>query len=427
MPSGTGQEYAAQKNAVGQPANPSSHYHMQTRSPHVCGSKTPGEKEPFQNPNFTQNVSELEVQFPDSTYSSICTGRLVDPEIHIPELTESFLYYKNGTCISEVLLNYRQRQVESKSLLNSNQIKEIMSLSFVFFDPLICDLQEEERVRWRQSLGGNDRAFVSDLTEVCCRRKREEAMRALLVLGLKHDCIMSPLYLTAHSLLSTSILWADNVLDQDNEGSFIERFFKPLVNAFFGQFENARLCWINDVLKTGHVDIGERIVPKVMLSTSDPQHTVLVGEVTIPEASQHELNRNRVKLFIEMKHCLDGLLDYGVDSPVVGLLVQRHRVEVWSMTLPYEALYIPTKLGSFDLILSRFNFGTFFAMAPPLLAAKAIIQNSLTQLSRVRGWPLKSGWRRDTSALAPLPLGVTYPSTMRPLQRKRTGEDVNMQ
>ena len=52
-----------------------------------------------------------------------------------------------------------------------------------------------------------------------------------------------------------------------------------------------------------------------------------------------------------MKMCLDDLLYAGVDGPVIGILAQGHQVEVWSLTLPFDALYLSTLLGAFDLVL----------------------------------------------------------------------------
>ncbi|KAF9898236.1 hypothetical protein BX616_004310 [Lobosporangium transversale] len=374
----------------------------------------------FQSLDLPHNIGELELPSSDPFDSSLHSDcfsdgtledsppvgicRLVGPGTRTSELSGDSLYYKDGMCVSTMLMSYRRRQVEDESFLQDFQIKEILSLNFVFFDPLIHNLQDEQLAQWRRALGDSDKAFIVGLAEACCQQGREEALRTLYSLGVKLDLITSPLFLAAQSLMSTSVLWADTVLVRDNEDSFIERFLKPLMNAFFGQFTEARLCWTRNTLKTGHIGEGELLYPDVMLSTtSTPQHTVLVGEVKKMDGSDHEYDRDRVKLFIEMKRCLDGLLDCGVDGPVVGILAQGHRVEVWNMTLPYEALYVPTLLGSFDLILSRYYFGAFFALAPPLLAAKAVIQDTLTRLRQgQRRSSLKSGWRRGTYHYEPL-------------------------
>ncbi|KAG0348618.1 hypothetical protein BG004_004649, partial [Podila humilis] len=204
--------------------------------------------------------------------------------------------------------------------------------------------------------------------------------------------------------MATAALWADKLLVRDNEDSFTERFCKPLINAFFGQFEDTRLCWSRDALKTGDRDAGERLFPDIMrCTTTSPGHTVFVGEIKKFDVSELECQGDRVKLFVQMKRTLDSMLDYGVDGPGIGILVQRHRVEIWSMTLPYEALYMPTHLGSFDLILSRYYFGALVALTPPLFAAKAAVEDTL---ARVKDGPhplfSKKEWRRGTYHFEPM-------------------------
>lgn len=143
-----------------------------------------------------------------------------------------------------------------------------------------------------------------------------------------------------------------------------------------------------------------------MLTTvSSPHQTVLVAEVKKFDTAQLECDRDRVKLFVEMKRCLDGLLTSGVDGPVVGLLAQRHRVEVWALTLPYEAVYLPTHLGSFDMILSRFYFGALHVVCPPLLAAQAAVTSTMSRLtSGRRRKPIKAAWTRGTYNVEPMEL-----------------------
>ncbi|KAK3841481.1 MAG: hypothetical protein J3R72DRAFT_152700 [Linnemannia gamsii] len=241
---------------------------------------------------------------------------------------------------------------------------------------------------------------------MCSMQERAEALKQLHRVAFEGDAFMSPIVLTAQNLMATTALWADTLLVRDNEDSFTERFCKPFINAFFGQYEDTRLCWSRDALKTGDLDTGERLYPDIMICTTiSPGHAVLVGEIKKLDASEQECQRDRVKLFIQMKRALDSLLDYGVDGPVIGILVQRHRVEIWTMTLPYEALYMPTHLGSFDLILSRYYFGALVALTPPLLAAKAAVEHTLARLKEGPQplYPTKD-WRRGTYHFEPMVL-----------------------
>lgn len=143
----------------------------------------------------------------------------------------------------------------------------------------------------------------------------------------------------------------------------------------------------------------------------------MVGEVKKFEENDEVCHRDRHKLFTQMKMCLDGLLDAGVDGPVIGILAHRYRVEVWSLTLPFEALYLPTLLGAFDLVLSRFSFASTIVMFPPLLAARAAVADTLARFAsrRKRARPMKSTWRRGTYHVKPLEInqGLTLREEVR--------------
>ncbi|KAF9926093.1 hypothetical protein FBU30_004270 [Linnemannia zychae] len=159
------------------------------------------------------------------------------------------------------------------------------------------------------------------------------------------------------------------------------------------------------VMFSPHHSTGERLYPGIMLYTTiSPGHAVFIGEIKKLDASEHKCQRDRVKLFIQMKRSLDSLLEYGIDGPVVGIFVQRHRAEIWSMTLPYEALYMPTHLGSFDLILSRYYFGSVIALTPPLLAAKAAVEYTLTRIKEGTYSLFPKDWRRRTYHSEPMVL-----------------------
>ncbi|KAF9164052.1 hypothetical protein DFQ26_001884 [Actinomortierella ambigua] len=72
-------------------------------------------------------------------------------------------------------------------------------------------------------------------------------------------------------------------------------------------------------------------------------------------------------------------------------------VEVRSLSLPHEAFYLPTLLGAFDLLLSRYQLAAMIAVAPSLLAAKSIVTGTIASLAhaRKRGG-LTKGWIRGT-------------------------------
>ncbi|KAG0229639.1 hypothetical protein BGW41_002908 [Actinomortierella wolfii] len=336
----------------------------------------------------------------------VAISRLVGPGTRSSKLSRKSLYYKGNVCISERLMAYRRKQVEDESFLQDHQVDNILALNFIFHDDHLQDLRAAEKKRWEYTLKQDDLTLIMDIAMMCTMQERAEALKQLYRIAHERDAILSPIILTAQNLMATTALWADKPLVRDNEDSFTERFCKPFVNAFFGQFEDTRLCWNRDALNTGDQDTGERLFPDIMLcTTTSPGHTIVIGEIKKFDASELECQRDRVKLFVQMKRALDSLLDYGVDGPVIGILVQRHRVEIWAMTLPFEALYMPTHLGSFDLILSRYYFGTLVVLTPPLFAAKAAVEHTLA-LIKDGPHPLlsKESWRRGTYHFEPVVL-----------------------
>ncbi|KAF9969402.1 hypothetical protein BGZ73_008245 [Actinomortierella ambigua] len=353
----------------------------------------------------TFNTDDLTDGSTDEDDVPVALSRLVGPGTLSSKLSRKSLYYKGNVCVSEKLMTYRRKQVEDESFLQDHQVNNILALNFIFHDNFLHDLRAAEKGRWECTLEQADMTLIMDIAIMCSIQERAEALKRLHKVAHERDVIMSPIVLSAQNLMATTALWADKLLVRDNEDSFIERFCKPFVNAFFGQFEDTRLCWSRDALKTGNQDTGERLYPDIMLcTTTSPGHAVFIGEIKKLDASEHECQRDRVKLFIQMKRSLDSLLDYGVDGPVIGILVQRHRVEIWSMTLPYEALYMPTHLGSFDLILSRYYFGALLALTPPLLAAKAAVEHTLTRLKEGPHTFFPKDWRRGTYHFEPIVL-----------------------
>ncbi|KAF9585960.1 hypothetical protein BGW38_010775 [Lunasporangiospora selenospora] len=129
-----------------------------------------------------------------------------------------------------------------------------------------------------------------------------------------------------------------------------------------------------DVIKAGNAGTGGTTIPDFMLcSTSNPKHTFMVGEATKLDENGKGRHKDRHKLFTEMKTSPDALLSAGVDGPVIAILAQRYRVEVWILTLSYEVFYLQSLLGAFDLVLTRFSFASTITMLPLLLAARAAV------------------------------------------------------
>ncbi|KAG0197174.1 hypothetical protein BGX28_009308 [Mortierella sp. GBA30] len=309
-----------------------------------------------------------------------------------------------GRNISGVLMRYRQEQIEDSSFLGHGDIEKLLSLNFIFFKECLRPLREQQREQWKTELPTTQLALIVEWSQAAVHVEPGDIKATLCEVFARGGALKSPAFSCLDEMCGTGALWSSVVLNTDNEDSHIARFVRPFVESIFGFFPNCKLCWTRDVMETGNVRTGEMLQPDFMLcSTSKPQYTFMVGEVKKFDGNDEVCHKDRHKLFTEMKMCLDGLLDVGVDGPVIGILAQRHRVEVWSLTLPYEALYLPTLLGAFDLVLSRFSFASTIVMFPPLLAARAAVADTLARFAsrRKRAEPIKSTWRRGTYHVRP--------------------------
>ncbi|KAF9895866.1 hypothetical protein BX616_008668, partial [Lobosporangium transversale] len=98
---------------------------------------------------------------------------------------------------------------------------------------------------------------------------------------------------------------------------------------------------------------------------------LLVVEVKPPGTSKKLLDRDFRKLLSEMKLALDLLFAKGVKDPtVLGLLVQDGQMEIFVMTLDYEAVYIPRLLGKVKVPKGRKSLSVVAEAVPILETTK---------------------------------------------------------
>ncbi|KAF9333407.1 hypothetical protein BG006_003678 [Podila minutissima] len=315
--------------------------------------------------------------------------RLVGPgSLSCTRTGEADYINDEGRNISGVLMRYRPEQIEDSSFLENGDVEELLSLNFIFFKECLRPLCEQQREQWKTEQAASQAALIAAI-----HVKPDDAKATLCEVFARGGALKSLVFSCLDKTCGTGALCSSAVLNTDNEDSHIARFVRPFVEPIFGYFPN---CKTRDVIETGNVRTGEMLPPDFMLcSISKTQYTFMVGEVKKFEENDKMCHKGRHKLFTEMKMCLDGLLEAGVDGPVIGILDQRHRVEVWSLTLPYEALYLPTLLGAFDLVLSRFSFALTIVMFLPLLAAQAAVADTLARFAsrRKRAQAIKSTWR----------------------------------
>ncbi|KAF9403498.1 hypothetical protein BGZ94_004583 [Podila epigama] len=199
--------------------------------------------------------------------------------------------------------------------------------------------------------------------------------------------------MTAQNLMATTALREDQVLIHDNEDTYTEPFCKPFMNGFFGQAKGTQLCWSRDALQTGQHKSEEKLYPDKMLKTT-------------ASAKSKSLMMASVDL-------------------LSGFWCRGPRVEVWALTLPFEALYLPTHPGSSDLILSRYYSGALVAALSSLFTAKAAIEHTLSQLEKGSDSPPPKQWRRGTYHVEPIQLhdSVSMPEEVKMLKQVKRGDN----
>ncbi|KAF9345359.1 hypothetical protein BGX26_003243 [Mortierella sp. AD094] len=247
-------------------------------------------------------------------------------------------YYQQGKDISTELMRWRRDSVENNSELAASDVYEILSLNFIFFDLLLSPLQKVRLEEHQQVLSAEETVFIGEIALQCSKSDFEDAEIALhsqSSMSLRR----SRTYATVVNMMATNVLWKTPPFFEDNEDTFTDRYIRPWIMAFFGNLPGATLRWNRDKLCTGALDAQEPLYPDTMLcTTKKPAQTLLVCEIKKLDTPREALDEDRVKLFTEMKRCLDGLLFAGVDGKVVGILGQGYRVEVWMLELPYEAI-----------------------------------------------------------------------------------------
>ncbi|KAI1291297.1 hypothetical protein EDD11_009026 [Mortierella claussenii] len=214
----------------------------------------------------------------------------------------------------------------------------------------------------------------------------------------------NPLHSIIENHLRTSVLWGRTTdvpgqLRQVNEDTFINDYVKPVMDGLFGDFINCTMHWARDELQCGPCYVNEeKLYPDFFLSIKG--HTVAIMEAKAPNRGITGYMDDRRKLYDQMKLAVDGLLSSGIDTSVVGFLVSGQRVEVFAMSLRYEACYLLVDIGEFDLVTSRYQFGNILTAARPLLTARNITMEALGKLRIMNvtsAKPIHTELRRGTT------------------------------
>ncbi|KAG0280511.1 hypothetical protein BGZ95_009831 [Linnemannia exigua] len=351
------------------------------------------------------NVSVSSVDYSDIT--PLIMDFLVGPGSVNANPSGDSYYIANSINVSKILFALRKENVLTHSTMTYVDGTDILSLNFIFFDKRLGPLRDERKKRWSRTMTEDETGLVVTAAREYAGKEFDECELAMRQLSRTAPAavVRSRIYGYILNLLSSRFLWqTPPFFDRTNEDTFTDRYYRPWINAFFGDLDGAALHWGRDRLECGDGVSQEVLVPDVMLTTTQqPVRTVLLCEIKKVGSSPQDKQRDLVKLFVEMKRSLDGLLRAGVDGKVIGILGQDFRVDVWMMDLPFEAIYLPTHLGSFDILFSRYQVGSLLAMAPPLLAAREVVKSTLEDLKALgrRQKPMKETWVRGTFNVQP--------------------------
>ncbi|KAF9125701.1 hypothetical protein BGW39_007204 [Mortierella sp. 14UC] len=206
--------------------------------------------------------------------------------------------------------------------------------------------------------------------------------------------------------IRSSCLWNNSILEAleskaINEDTFLDNAVKPIINGVFSDLPHVTIHWTRDRIRCGDFCSSEELLfPNCHISVKN--QSILVLEAKPSRATAQDYRDDRVKLMDELRLTTDGLLRRGMDEFVVGILVTGYKVEMFVMSLIYEACYVPVEFGTFTLVEGRFQIGGLLGAAAPLLAARAIVSKILADMRGVPGKPIKESLVRGTYHTKPL-------------------------
>ncbi|KAK3816232.1 MAG: hypothetical protein J3Q66DRAFT_194997 [Benniella sp.] len=171
-------------------------------------------------------------------------------------------------------------------------------------------------------------------------------------------------------------------LIRTNEGTYQENHVNPILKAYFAS-DNSMTChYINDRLfvPEGH---DEDKMPDFFVESD--RIPVAIAEVKKPGDAMHLLLKDRRKLLCMMKLAINLQVQENVAHPaVIGFLIQDGVWEVFRMKLPFEAVYIPKKLGQFDVPMSNGGIAGLIGALPLMAEAQKPVQETVKAISRRR-------------------------------------------
>ncbi|KAF9355610.1 hypothetical protein BGX26_006335 [Mortierella sp. AD094] len=343
---------------------------------------------------------------------SVASSWIVGPGDSSSDLKTKSLWIADGVNISQLLAD---RRTQAMLALEKAVEPDILALrNFIYTPGIVREILSIEQwasaaarwyLRYQHKVAPDD---VTDVVKFSLGLQPRRTFQEAVIVARTLD-VSQPLSNIIINYLRTSVLWDQDSFSPTSEAkpgngdSFINDFVKPVIDGIFGDLSHCTSHWTQDEIQCGEgYNNEEKLYPIFFLAMRN--YTVAVMEVKSPFGPKKGHQDGKRKLFDEMKLSVDGLLRHGMDASVVGLLVTGMRVDMFAMTLDYEACYLVVDLGSFDLIGSRFQFSNLLIAAQPLLTARDIVMETMGKLGRVDGEPIKSEWVRGTYYTKPIKL-----------------------
>jgi len=148
-----------------------------------------------------------------------------------------------GRNISRVLMRYRREQIEDSSFLENDDVENLLSLNFIFFEECLRPLREQHRKKLKTELAATQVALIIEWSQAAVHVEPDEAKATLCEVFARGAALKSPVFSCLDEMCGTGALWSSVVLNTDNEDSHIARFVRPFVEPMFGYFRNCKLCW----------------------------------------------------------------------------------------------------------------------------------------------------------------------------------------
>ncbi|KAG0266111.1 hypothetical protein DFQ27_000158 [Actinomortierella ambigua] len=179
---------------------------------------------------------------------------------------------------------------------------------------------------------------------------------------------------------STTALWPNRTQLPFDEDSYIKRSVMPMIDAVFGSLGTVER-WRHQL----PVPDGYEEVLQPNFYAEVDQLCFAIMEVRKPNAPKADIEDGARKLPCMMKIALNMLIHQDVQDPtVLGFQVSENTCEVFSLSLKYEAIYIPKSLGRFRLPQDQLDIPGLLPALGPLTAAKSIASTMVTSINRRR-------------------------------------------